>query len=159
MDIARTQEDIEAFFNMLRKYYAAKIHRYLPDLRFFLSMPILTKYSLFTFLFRHAQDLSASLSGRPCRMERHDLLPPARLQTFRVHRSRASFQEIYLPRLHPPFRRQAIKHPPLVPHPLEMAQPAAYSFLYLIRIRIRGNYALLRLAPIKNALSFISQRT
>ena len=165
MDIARTQEDIEAFFNMLRKYYAAKIHRYLPDLRFFLSllkrpsehelgkifliryknkviggsvclfsqntMPILTKYSLFTFLFRHAQDLSASLSGRPCRMERYDLLPPARLQAFRVHRSRASFQEIYLPRLHPPFRRQAIKHPPLVSHPLEMAQPAAYSFLYL----------------------------
>ena len=38
MDIARTQEDIEAFFNMLRKYYAAKIHRYLPDLRFFLSL-------------------------------------------------------------------------------------------------------------------------
>lgn len=38
MDIARTQEDIEAFFNMLRKYYAAKIHRYLPDLPFFLSL-------------------------------------------------------------------------------------------------------------------------
>ena len=38
MDIACTQEDIEAFFNMLRKYYAAKIHRYLPDLRFFLSL-------------------------------------------------------------------------------------------------------------------------
>ena len=131
MDIARTQEDIEAFFNMLRKYYAAKIHRYLPDLRFFLSLLkrpsehelgkiFLIRYKnkiiggsvcLFsqntTFLFRHAQDLSASLSGRPCRMERHDLLPPARLQAFRVHRSRPSFQEIYLPRLHPPFRRQA----------------------------------------------------
>lgn len=34
MEIARTQEDIESFFGLLRKYYAAKIHRHLPDLRF-----------------------------------------------------------------------------------------------------------------------------
>ena len=38
MDVVRNQADMEAFFEMLRKYYASKIHRYLPDFRFFISL-------------------------------------------------------------------------------------------------------------------------
>lgn len=38
MDVVRNRADLESFFGMLRKYYASKIHRYLPDLRFFISL-------------------------------------------------------------------------------------------------------------------------
>ena len=40
MDEARTMEDAHAFFNLCRKYYSAKIYRYVPDVRFFLSLLI-----------------------------------------------------------------------------------------------------------------------
>lgn len=38
MDIARNEEDAKAFFTMLKNYYSPKIHRYLPDYTFFLSI-------------------------------------------------------------------------------------------------------------------------
>jgi CelD/BcsL family acetyltransferase involved in cellulose biosynthesis len=37
MEIASDPETVKAFFAMLKKYYSAKIHRYLPDFRFFAS--------------------------------------------------------------------------------------------------------------------------
>ena len=157
MDIARTQEDIEAFFNMLRKYYAAKIHRYLPDLRFFLSLlkrP--SEHELGKiFLIRYKNKI---IGGSVCLFSQntayllfssgmrktYPLLYPGVLavwnaMTYSRQQGYRHFEFIeaglpfkkYTYRVHPPFRRQAIKHPPLVPHPLEMAQPAAYSFLYL----------------------------
>lgn len=38
MDVVNNRKDLEEFFAMLRKYYASKIHRFLPDLRFFISL-------------------------------------------------------------------------------------------------------------------------
>ncbi len=38
MDVVKSRKDLEDFFAMLRKYYASKIHRFLPDLRFFISL-------------------------------------------------------------------------------------------------------------------------
>lgn len=38
MDEARTEADVHAFFAMFRKYYSAKIYRYLPDIQFFLTL-------------------------------------------------------------------------------------------------------------------------
>ena len=37
VEIASSSDTIKAFFAMLKKYYSAKIHRYLPDFRFFAS--------------------------------------------------------------------------------------------------------------------------
>lgn len=38
MDVARTEEEVREFFTLLRRYYSSKIHRYLPDIKFFLSL-------------------------------------------------------------------------------------------------------------------------
>ena len=38
MDVARTSDDVYAFFSMLKKYYSSKINQYLPDIGFFLSL-------------------------------------------------------------------------------------------------------------------------
>lgn len=37
VEIASSSDTIKVFFAMLKKYYSAKIHRYLPDFRFFAS--------------------------------------------------------------------------------------------------------------------------
>lgn len=39
MEIASDPETVKAFFAMLKKYYSAKIHRYLPDFRFLHLLP------------------------------------------------------------------------------------------------------------------------
>lgn len=36
--VARTREEVENFFHMLKKYYSSKIQHYLPDLNFFISL-------------------------------------------------------------------------------------------------------------------------
>lgn len=38
MDVARSREDVYAFFRMLKKYYSSKISHYLPDVEFFISL-------------------------------------------------------------------------------------------------------------------------
>ena len=38
MEVARSEEDVCALFTMLRQYYLPKVHRYFPDIRFFLSL-------------------------------------------------------------------------------------------------------------------------
>lgn len=38
VDIAKNENDIRDFFSSLKKYYSSKIHRYFPDIRFFLSL-------------------------------------------------------------------------------------------------------------------------
>lgn len=38
MDVARTEQEVKDFFNLLRRYYSSKIYRYLPDIDFFLSL-------------------------------------------------------------------------------------------------------------------------
>lgn len=38
IDIAHNEQDVKAFFSMLKKYYSPKIHRYLPDYSFFISL-------------------------------------------------------------------------------------------------------------------------
>lgn len=38
IDVAHTKEDVHVFFNMLRRYYSPKIHRYLPDIGFFSTL-------------------------------------------------------------------------------------------------------------------------
>ena len=38
MEIASKRSDVEMFFRMLKKYYSPKLHRYLPDLNFFIAL-------------------------------------------------------------------------------------------------------------------------
>lgn len=38
LDVARTTDDVRAFFSMLKKYYSSKIDHYLPAVEFFLSL-------------------------------------------------------------------------------------------------------------------------
>lgn len=38
MCVAQSTEEVEEFFCMMKKYYSSKISRYLPDLRFFISL-------------------------------------------------------------------------------------------------------------------------
>lgn len=124
MDVVNNRKDLEEFFAMLRKYYASKIHRFLPDLRFFISLlehptrdklgqifvirykkqnhrrlclPFFARHCLLTILCRNAEKLSPTLSRHLGCMESHDLFTPTRIQTFRIHRSWHSFQKIYIP--------------------------------------------------------------